>query len=292
MGIFSLLAGLNLYVFLIPQQGIPIVGTIDGKIDKDYYRWFASGNWEIDDISEIADILCEVYLLTHGEGIEKFRFTVYDRDHKPLRIQIYAKFVKAISRFGKKHESGLAGVDWPSGDIYLRKPGEHNAIAFLELSFHELGHGHPRSHLEPILIFIKWMAANMSGNLDQIECPAEANVIDSIVALMYLDPALGYLVFQNYNQTFTNQGGVYAVARNYSLYRCLEGGRIEKYPGPEALQEKIKEKTAGKTADQIRKQIRQGVLDMFKEKFNDREDFAEKYSLLQEVFQGGYEYCI
>lgn len=287
LGIFLLLAAMNVCVFLIPRQGKSISGKIDGKIDKNYYRWFASGNWEIDDISEIADILAEVYYLTHGEGIEQFRFTVYDVEKKPLRIRAFSKFVKAIGRLGNKHDVGLAGVDWPSGDIYLRNLGNHQAIAFLELSFHELGHGHPRSRLEPILNSIKWTAANITGNLYEIECPAEANVIDSIVALMYLDPALGYLIFQNYDQTFSSQTGVYAVATNYSLYRCLEGGRVEKYPGLEVLQEKIKEKTAGKTAEQITEQIRQGVLKMFKDRFGNREDFEQKYSLLQKYFKDG-----
>jgi hypothetical protein len=274
IGLFFLLAALNLYVFLIPQQGIRVVGTIDGEIDKEYYRWLLSENKEIDDISEIADILAEVYYLTRGEGIEQFRFTLYDEHTKPLRV-------RAFERIGP---SVLSGLNWPNSDIYLEKAG---AISFLKMSFHELGHGLPRSRVDSFLRPMKWMTAKMTGNLAEIECPAEANVIDSIVALIYLDPALGYLMWKNYKHTFSNNRDEYAVARNYSLYRCLEGGRVEEYPGMESLQEKIKRKTAGKTASQISELMHQGVLEMFKERFGNREDFEEKYSLLQNYLKYG-----
>ncbi len=295
IGTLLLLGTVVFCLLLYPKQGKPIAGTIDGEIDKEYYRLLLVDNEKIDDMSDIADILAEVYYLTHGEDIGQFRFTLFDEKTKPLRVRTAEMVGMLFGLFGEKYKYyGIAGINWGNGDIYLRKPRRGGLTGLLQISFHELGHGLSQSRIEQTALLVRWFRTKITGNLARMECPAELNEIDSIVTLMYLDPDLGYVIFSsspygrvNHDYIFSDFSGEYAIALDYSLYRCLEGGRVEEYSDLESLQERIKERTSGKTHNELIGQIHQGVLDMFRERFGDREDFEEKYSLLQQYLKYG-----
>ncbi len=283
-------------LLIYPRQGKRISGNMDGKIDKEYYYSLLVEDATIDDISEVADLLAEVHYLTHGEDIGRFRFTLYDKDNKPLRVRVAESVIKLFGLLGKNARGfRIAGLNWGNGDIYIAKSAYCSSMpGFLQISFHELGHGFPRSSIEPTVQLVTWLNAKIRGNLDRIECPAELNEIDSIVALMYLDPDLGYVILcsspyghLNHDYMFTYFSSEYSIALNYSLYRCIEGGQVKEYSDVESLQAKIHEKMSGNTNNELIRQIHQGVLEMFREKFADREDFEEKYSLLQQYMKYG-----
>jgi len=282
-------------VLLFARQGNSIEGTIDGRIDVSYYHSLITNNRKIANISEIEDLLAEVYYLTHGEDVRQFRFTFYDAQHKPLRVLIMESIGSGLDFFGERYPFfGIGGMNWGNGDIYIAGRESAHLLGLLNMTFHELGHGLNRSHTEQFLAVLRWVKAKLTGNLGKIEADAECNVLDSAIALMYLDPDLGYTFFcasrygkPRHDFLFSDFPDEYSKARNFSLYQALMAGRAEEYSTDEVLQANIEQRTSGQRNNDLIDQVYRGVLAMFKARFGDRDDFEDKFFLLEHYMQYG-----
>jgi hypothetical protein len=276
---------------LFEKQGETLECTVDGKIDGEFYQSLISNPRKLADISEIADLLAEVYYLTHGEDLSQFGFTLFEPEDRPMMFYIVEIIFRAFALLGEKYTFyGAGAMNLGNGDIFIKNREDFPYL--LRLAFHEFGHGISRSYPEQVKNILAFVKVKVTARLDEIECSAESNVIDSIIALMYLDPDLGFAIFRSssYGGTrrdrfFEDFFGEYAIARNYAKYRCIKRGHIEDYSKVETLKEDVEELVSRKTADELVIEMRQGILDMFAEKFGDRRDFPEKYSLLQKYME-------
>ncbi len=257
------------------REGMPISGQIDGKIDAAYYHELFEKNEKIKDISKIEDLVAEVYHLNTGRKIEDdFRFTLYK--NKPVRVKI-------TEWYGKQE---LGGLNWGNGDLYIKESDFLSAIRFV---FHEPGHGRTESITGHVDYFKK--------NLNDTEPAAEKNVVDSMIALMYLEPDLGYCIYSNYiaenfshDSLFKNNKNKWQSATNLNQIRCIEKGNFEikdAYASNEAVTQIVEERTKGKKNNEFIAQMYSGTLEMFKQRFKDRPDFDEKFEKLQKYMRCG-----
>jgi hypothetical protein len=276
---------------LFEKQGETLECATDGKIDAEFYQSLISNPRKLNDISEIADLLAEVYYLTHGEDISQFGFILFEPEDRPMMFYIVEIMYRAFALLGEKYTFyGAGAMNLGNGDIFIKN--RENFPFLLQLAFHEFGHGISRSYSEQVQNILVFAKAKVTARLDELECTAESNVIDSIIALMYLDPDLGFAIFSSssYGGNFRDRFfedffGEYAIARNYTKYRCIKRGHTEDYSKVESLKEDIEELVSRKTTDELMIEMRQGILDMFAGKFGDRKDFSEKYSLLQKYME-------
>ena len=132
-GALFLSAAIGIGYFGLKKEGKTITGQLDGKIDITHYHTLALENKVITDISQIEDLVAEVYHLNTGRKIEDdYRFTYIDENNKPLRVILSSK-IAGID---------FNGLNWGNGDIYIPST---NFLDSLRWVFHEKGHGKAES---------------------------------------------------------------------------------------------------------------------------------------------------
>jgi hypothetical protein len=256
------------------RDGKTIKGRLDGRIDGEYYHSLVLEDPEISDISQLEDLVAEVYYLTSGRKIEDdFRFNFYG-ESKPVRIQITEYFS------GRQ----LNGLNWFNGDLYVKNRDMAKTVRTV---FHEIGHGKADSALDQICRL-------MSD--DNTEPAAEKNAIDSFISLMYLDPDLGYVLYADYITCYFSNSDIFESDTRWgrilglNQIRVIKKGDLEireRYPSDDEITQTILENTDGKTADQLISLMYEGILNMFTQRFGQRHDFAEKYNELKNYFKYG-----
>lgn len=261
------------------KEGKVIKVELDGKIDAMYYHPLFEQNGELGDIGTIDDLVAEVYYLNTGRKIENdFTFTVYDKK-RPLKIMI-------MEILGPKKSGMNAGM----GNAYLRKT---NILNGLRLISHECGHGSPDSVREQISFW--W------NNLSYTEPIAEKNVVDSMIALMYIDPDVGYYVYSHYmntyfstNEFFNPNGDKWDIARQLNQLRLADKSiEIKKvYDSDEEVRRIVQDKIRGRDKNKLLAEIYKGLLDTFEARFSSKEDFSSKFYKLKLRFKYGATTCL
>ncbi|MBD3249855.1 hypothetical protein GF336_07450 [Candidatus Woesearchaeota archaeon] len=262
--------------FFFKRQGQVIRGNLDGKIDSEKYHSMFLNMDCIKDISQVEDLLAEVYHLNTGKKIEDlYRFNLFERyEFKRL---IAAEICNAP----------IEGLSWGNGDLYVKK---NDIMDFLKAAFHEMGHTVRDSYAGQI----KHLFEGFYNNTEPI---AERNVLDSAIALMYLDPDLGYCfysdvlnkdMYQDY--LFDCKGNQWQDAAEINRLRCAKRGDLkikEEYASEEEVEQIIKQHTKGKDKAELVSEIYSGILDIFTRRFKNRKDFNEKYERLEDYFKYG-----
>ncbi|MBD3249856.1 hypothetical protein GF336_07455 [Candidatus Woesearchaeota archaeon] len=278
--LLTALAGSHLF---FKRQGQVIKGTLDGKIDSEKYQSMFLDMDYIKDISQVEDLLAEVYHLNTGKKIEDlYRFNIFKKDEF-LRIKI-SEFLG-----GKP-----IGMSWGNGDLYVKK----NCIAdFLKVAFHELGHENKDSYISQTKRALRYLTDYITGTPRNTEPIAEKNVIDSMISLMYLDPDLGYSVYidtlgkdMNHNSLFSCKKSKWRDAEKINMLNLVKKGKIKikkEYASEKEVEEIIKKNIEEKKANNLISDIYSGILHSFKKRFQDRKDFQEKYDKLKNYFEYG-----
>ncbi|MBW2996555.1 hypothetical protein KY332_04630 [Candidatus Woesearchaeota archaeon] len=276
IGATVLTGAIALSYFILKKDGKTIKGDIDGKIDKEYYQTLALEDKDIKEISQIEDLIAEIYYLNTGNKIEdKFRFTFIDKDKETLKYKLIKLF--------KKGE--IIGANSGNGDTYINNEGTNGFFNKLHVILHELGHGRGESFAD--------ITSNIVDNyFHNTEPIAEKNVIDSMVALMYLDPELGHDFYSAYVNRLKDSNLIlktnndYQTAFGLNILRCMKEGNLEineVYRSNKIINELIKEK-AKENPNYIIDCMEKGILAMFKKRFKDKADFEVKYKKLKQYF--------
>jgi hypothetical protein len=274
---------------LFKSQGESLNNVVDGQIDSQYYSELCANRKETMSVEQIADLLAETHYMNTGKSISEYRFNEYDEKHSPLRI----KLTEAIG----DREGGIRGLNWGNGDVYINKNNKEDALGFILLAFHEMGH----DKYDSIIDHANYLMRSIKSNQEPI---AEKNAIDSIIASMYLNPELGYCLFERKVSIAFNQPGNiidkknecgkwnsrWYNARLVNVVKFINGNKLEikpDYESDETVQKLITKQIEGLDDDTIVSKVYSGVLSEFKQRFESKPDFNEKYSKLSDYFKYG-----
>jgi hypothetical protein len=268
-GLF-LAAAIAASAVVFPKQGTQIQTKPDGKIDTEYYRSLMEKDTPVTDISQIEDLVAEMYCLTYGKPVgDDFAFTFFDENDVPLRGHI-------SSFFHRVPLERILGFNWGNGSVYMRNSPFQTAIP---LTMHEIGHGKTGS----LFGHIGYLLGSLGNYTEPI---ADKNSFDSIISLMYLDPDMGYLFFCDYVECY-RKFDLFRIQDLLNLVRLArQDDTIIKNVYSSVVDAKQSLKGMETDKDKFLQQVYEGVLAKF-EKFKDLPEYDDRLAKIRQYLKYG-----